>query len=285
MKTVRERNDFHRDGGRHRDHEGHATRIKLVVAYDGTDFRGWAPQQGHRTAQHTLRDAILAVSKQDVELIGASRTDSGAHAQGQVCHFDTTVAIEPDKWPRILNKVLPQDLSVVSSRKVQPNFHSRFSAADRFYRYRISTAPRDPFATRYVHDFGRPLDVAKMREAAQMLVGQHDFVAFTEELDPSVENTTRELYTVDVRQVRDEIQIDIVGTAFLRGMMRRVSGALLEVGRGHRSVEEIEKLLSEGRTELQWPVVLPAKGLCLMRVRYGRHPRDNRGERRNPVGS
>ncbi len=251
-------------------------RIKLVVAYDGTDFSGWAPQSGRRTVQSTLKEAIRRVSGEDVEIIGASRTDSGAHAKGQVCHFDSSVAIDPAKWTSVLNNVMEPDVAIVSSESVDKDFHSRFSVVDRFYRYRIQTAPRDPQRSRYSHTYCRPLDVQKMQEAAKALVGRHDFLAFTEELEPTVENTWRDLFKVDVRQVRDEVWVDVVGTAFLRGMMRRMSGALLEVGRGYRAQEQIGQLLGEAREQLRWPVVLPAKGLCLMRVRYGRQPRDNR---------
>jgi tRNA pseudouridine38-40 synthase len=251
-------------------------RIKLVVSYDGTDFSGWAAQSGRRTVQSTLIEAVRRVSGEDVETIGASRTDSGAHAKGQVCHFDSHVAMEPSRWERVLNKVMEPDIAIVSSEQVSEDFHSRFSVKDRFYRYRIQTAPRDPLRSRFMHTYGRPLDVEKMQEAAKALVGRHNFLAFTEELDSTVENTWRELYQVEVRQVRDEVWVDVVGTAFLRGMMRRMSGALLEVGRGYRPVVEVSRLLTEERSNLQWPVVLPAKGLCLMRVRYGRHPKDNR---------
>jgi tRNA pseudouridine38-40 synthase len=251
-------------------------RIRLLVSYDGTDFRGWAAQRGQRTVQDTIRQAILRVSGEDVEVVGASRTDSGAHAKGQACHFDTTVPIEPAKWARVLNKVLDPDLAVTRSGRVGDDFHSRFSAIDRYYRYRIHTGTRDPLRSRVVHNVWHDLDFGKMRQAAQYLVGEHDFLAFTEELDPGVENTRRTLFSVEVKNHRDEVWIDIVGTAFLRGMMRRMSGALLEVGRGHRPAEEVARLLTEQREELQWPVVLPAKGLCLMHVRYGRRPRDNR---------
>jgi tRNA pseudouridine38-40 synthase len=251
-------------------------RIKLVVSYDGTDFNGWANQSGRRTVQTTLTEAIHQVSAEEVEIIGASRTDSGAHAKAQVCHFDSTVDIEPAKWTRILNNVLPDDLAVVSSRAVSPKFHSRFGALDRFYRYRIMTGPRDALRSRYTHQYGRPLNLPAMQEAAKLIVGEHDFLAFTEELDPSVGNTRRLLYSVNVRQMRDELWVDIVGTAFLRGMMRRISGALLEVGRGKRTIDEVGRLLTTDRDNLQWPVVLPARGLCLMRVRYGRKLRDNR---------
>jgi len=251
-------------------------RIQLVVSYDGTEFCGWAAQSGQRTVQSTLREAVRRVSGEEIEIVGASRTDSGAHAKGQVCHFDSEVNIPPEKWARILNKVLEPDVAVVTSKHVLDSFHSRFSAQDRFYRYRISTGVRDPIRSRFVHEYGRDLEIPKMQLAAKALLGDHDFKAFTEELDPHVENTHRTLFSVDVRQIRDEVWVDVVGTAFLRGMMRRMAGALLEVGRGYRPVEEVGKLLNEERYKLQWPVVLPAKGLCLMRIRYGRHPIDNR---------
>jgi len=251
-------------------------RIQFVVSYDGTEFCGWAAQTGRRTVQSTLREAVRHISGEEIEIVGASRTDSGAHAKGQVCHFDSEVNIEPEKWARIVNRVLEPDIAVIASKQVAETFHSRFSAFDRFYRYRIQTDVRDPLRSRFVHEYGRPLDLPKMREAASYLVGDHDFKAFTEELDSHVENTRRVLYSFEVRQFRDEVWVDVVGTAFLRGMMRRMAGALLEVGRGYRPVEEVGKLLTEERNQLNWPVVLPAKGLCLMRVRYGRYPKDNR---------
>ncbi len=252
-------------------------RIKLVVAYDGTEFSGWAAQKDRRTVHGTLTEAVRQISGEEIEIIGASRTDSGAHARGQVCHFDTQNPMPPEKWAFVLNKRLPVDLSILESKQVKSDFNSRFSAMDRWYRYRILCGQRDPHRTRFAHFYGRSLDVEKMAKAAESLQGSHDFLAFTEELDPSVENTRRELFDVQVSQVRDEVWVDVVGTAFLRGMMRRMAGALFEVGRGHRNVEEVSMLLTqEGQENLQWPVVLPAKGLCLMHVRYGRHPRDIR---------
>ena len=253
-------------------------RIKLVVAYDGTDFRGWAVQRGQRTVLSTLTEAVRQISGEENEIIGASRTDSGAHAKGQVCHFDTNVAVPPHKWQEVINNLLPMDLCVVKSTQVKPDFNSRFSVIDRHYRYRILVGKRDPHRERYCHHYGgRQLDLHKMMEVATILQGSHDFLAFTEEIDGSVTNTNRTLFQFQVRQIRDEVWVDVVGTAFLRGMMRRMSGAVLEVGRGRRPVEEVSRLLvKEERTKLTWPVVLPAKGLCLMGIRYGRHPRDHR---------
>jgi tRNA pseudouridine38-40 synthase len=252
-------------------------RLRLVLSYDGTDFSGWAAQTGRRTVQGTLTEAVRHVSGEEIEITGASRTDSGAHALGQVCHFDTEVPIPLENWVYALNKRLPSDVSVRKAERVSEQFNCRFSALDRHYRYRILTGERDPLRMRFAHFYGRPLDVAKMQAGAALLQGDHDFRAFTEELEPHVLNTRRVLFRFDVKQSRDEVWVDVVGTAFLRGMMRRMAGVLLEVGRGFRSVEEVSRLLDpEERHHLQWPVVLPACGLCLQRIRYGRHPRDNR---------
>lgn len=242
-------------------------RIKLTVAYDGTDFCGWAAQTGRRTVQSTLIEAVRRVSGEDTEIVGASRTDSGAHAKGQVCHFDTGTPIEPARWVQALNRVLAPDVAVCKAAKVSQRFHARFCASDRWYRYRIATGDRDPFADRYAHWLGRPLDIEAMRTAAGELVGEHDFRRLTAELDPLVRNCVRELRSVEVSEVGNEVRIDVVGTAFLRGMMRRIAGLLLEVGRSQRAAEDARRLL-QGKGHL--PPVLPAQGLTLMRVRYSR---------------
>ncbi|MFI5385190.1 MAG: tRNA pseudouridine(38-40) synthase TruA [Fimbriimonadales bacterium] len=251
-------------------------RITFVVAYDGTDFCGWAASAGHRTIQGVLTEAVRSVINEDVEIVGASRTDSGAHARGQVCHFDTHVPIAPEKWPLVINRVLPSDVAVRRASRVADDFNSRFCAEDRWYRYRIKTVRRDPFASRYAHDHGRELDVEAMRRAAKLLEGKHDFRAFTEDLQPHIDNTVRTMRRVSVREGQGEVRIEIGGTAFLRGMMRRMSGALLEVGSRKRKVDTVAALLSDARASLPWPVVLPAKGLCLMRIRYGNPPVDHR---------
>ncbi|HMS55334.1 MAG TPA: tRNA pseudouridine(38-40) synthase TruA [Fimbriimonadaceae bacterium] len=251
-------------------------RIKFVVQYDGTDFRGWAAQSGQRTVQSTLTETVRKVSGEDVEITGASRTDSGAHARMQVCHFDSSVGIEPANWSKALNPVLPKDLAVLSSRQVPLSFDSRFSAESRWYRYRIANGNRRPLEMRYAHHEWRTLDVTRMQLASEMLVGKHDFRAFTEELDPWIDNTTRRLYSVEVRDRGSEVWIDIVGTAFLRGMMRRISGCLMEIGLGKRPMSDIETMfLNPSDPGIHLPTVLPAKGLTLMKVKYGKK-RDNR---------
>lgn len=217
-----------------------------------------------------MTDAVRQVSGEEIEIIGASRTDSGAHAKGQVCHFDTRVPIAVDRWADAINRLLPRDVCVVRAQAVPKTFHARFSAWDRWYRYRIHVGDRDPERSRFVHWTWHRLDAEKMNRWAQGLVGEHDFRAYSEELDAEA-NAVREIFKLTVTERSDEVHIDVVATAYVRGMMRRISGALVEVGRGKRNPEDIAGLLSiEKRDSLQWPVVLPASGLCLRRIRYGR---------------
>lgn len=252
-------------------------RIQLIVAYDGTDYRGFAAQADQRTVQRTLTEAIRRVTGEVNEIIGASRTDSGAHAKGQSIHFDTQAGTPIHRWKPVLNRMLPNDLKVIDANDVDTAFHARFCAHRRRYRYDILRTNDDPFRARFAYAVGNlSLDLTKMQEAASLFVGTHDFRAFTEELDPTVENTVRLLDSVNVSSSGDEIHIDIEGTAFLRGMMRRISGFLWEVARGQRPAEDAAVLLSEARSSLQWPVVLPARGLCLEQVVYLDPPVDCR---------
>jgi tRNA pseudouridine38-40 synthase len=190
-----------------------------------------------------------------------------------VCHFDTETPFPDEKWVHVLNQELPHDLAVVKADRVDPLFHSRFWALHRYYQYRIQVGVRDPLRNRQVFSYPKSLDFEAMKEAAKALPGTHDFLAFSQLVDPK-KSTVRRLHTVELSQVRDEIRIDIVGSAFVRGMMRRISGALWDIGRGARPVEEIANLLTErDKRTIKWPTVLPARGLCLMKVSYGRHPK------------
>lgn len=247
-------------------------RIQLTVSYEGTDFRGWAAQKGQRTVQSTLKYAVRQVSGEDCEIIGASRTDGGAHAIGQCCHFDIENKIPIERWAYALNRVLPDDLVVRKCQARSKRFHSRFSAVDRWYRYRVLIGERDPHRARFCHWYWDEVDVDLMNFVAQNLVGSHDFRGFSEEMAPE-SNTVRQLLKIAVTRRKNEVHVDVCAQAFIRGMMRRISGGLLEIGRGARTPDEFTGLLNaQQRNELQWPVVLPAKGLTLMRIRYGGRP-------------
>lgn len=255
-------------------------RIRLDVAYDGADFCGWAAQREQRTVLSTLTEAVRQISGEENEIIGASRTDSGANALGQVCHFDSDCTIPPERWKLALNPLLPSDVRVLRSRKVHPEFHSRFWAIDRHYRYRFLSRKEDPLRARQVFVTPAILDWKLMNQSVQYTVGKHDFQRFSQKLDRRV-NTVREVFSAEVRKVRDEIWLDVVGSAFVKGMMRRIAGALFEIGRGKEEPEYIRALLEAGKNrKMQLPPVLPASGLTLMRIRYGRHPSE-RARKRN----
>lgn len=233
-----------------------------------------------------MTEGIRQVSGEDVEIVGASRTDSGAHAKGQVCHFDTEWTVPVERVTRIVNKRLPEDVCVVSAEVVDPEFHSRFWALSRTYQYRLATGARDPRRARYVHWTGRALDAGKMHEAAQKFVGSHDFLAFSHMLEDG-QPTRRTIYRIGVEQVRDEVRLTVEGSSFVRGMMRRIAGSLNEIGRGRKDEDWIEELLqAENKDGLKWPPHLPASGLTLMKVSYGRHPSERkfRSDRQAPEG-
>ena len=244
------------------------SRIKLTIAYDGTDFCGFAPQQEVRTVHGALTEGVFRATGEQVEIVGASRTDGGAHALGACAHFDSANPMSAETWRLVLNKVLPEDCRIVLSEAVGDEFHARFSATSRVYRYRFLLNEFDPFRRRYAHVYWRELDIDAMKKASQALTGEHDFRGYTEEVGPDVLNTTRTLHQVDIEAVGDEVHLTVQGTAFLRGMMRRMAGMLFEIGRGHRPVDDCARLLTKERERMQWPVVLPAKGLTLMEVRY-----------------
>lgn len=243
-------------------------RIRLSVAYDGTDFCGFAPQRDQRTVHGTLKEAVRRATGEDVEIVGASRTDGGAHALGASVHFDTVNPMPAETWRLVLNRVLPEDCRIRKSEEVDEDFHARFSATSRVYRYRYLLEEGDPFRRRYAHVYWDDLNLEAMQKAAVELVGSHDFRGYTEEVGPEILNTTRTLHAVGLERSGDEVLFTVQGTAFLRGMMRRMAGMLFEIGRSHRPVVDAARLLTEERDRMQWPVVLPAKGLTLMEVRY-----------------
>lgn len=209
------------------------------------------------------------ISGEESEIIGASRTDSGAHARGQSCHFDCGVNLPVEKWAQVLNRQLPNDIVIVRARNVPDHFNARFSARWRTYRYQIAEA-KDAFQLRTAHWEPRALNLAEVQKAAEYLVGEHDFRWFSEQCQ-DVENTVRILRYVKVSRHGNNVWIDIRGNAFVRGMMRRIAGGLLEVGLKRRPPEDIRRLLHlKHREDMTPPVVLPAHGLTLLRVSY--HP-------------
>jgi tRNA pseudouridine38-40 synthase len=243
------------------DPGGGLVRVRLDIAYDGTDFSGWATQPGRRTVQGVLSEALTRVVRVPATLTVAGRTDAGVHASGQVAHTDLPVVPEP----RRLNGVLPPDVRVVGATAVPVEFDARFSALWRRYVYRICDGVANPLRRRYVLGWPRPLDVAAMVRAAGKLVGEHDFVAFCRHREGAT--SVRQLVSFDVARDHAEIVCTVQADAFCHAMVRSLIGALLAVGEGRRDEAWPASLLE--RTDRAGEVSVAAPhGLTLVAVGY-----------------
>jgi len=243
-------------------------RIMLVVQYDGTDYAGFQIQPDQPTIQGELEKALAEVEGTETRVTGASRTDAGVHALGQIATLETENPIPVPNLVRALNDHLPPAITVPEGTEVASAFHPCYSASGKLYSYRILNRPAgSPFITRYAWHVPDPvLDVAKMQEAAAILCGQHDFAAFAS-AGGKVENTVRDIFRFDVERHRDILEVHIEGNGFLYQMVRNMVGTLVEVGSGRCDAEEVAKLLqSRDRTLVGAPA--PPQGLCLVRVYY-----------------
>jgi tRNA pseudouridine38-40 synthase len=265
------------------------TRLRLDISYDGTDFAGWAVQPGLRTVSGVLTDALRTLLRHDVRLVVAGRTDAGVHATGQVAHLDADVAAlhaltprdhadDPDPAAagrlgmlRRLAGLLPPDLRVRAVTAAPDGFDARFSALRRHYRYRIGTADWgvEPADRRFVLARRRTLDVGAMTLAARALVGLHDFHAFSRPREGAT--TIRDLQSLEVRQVGDEVRIDVTADAFCHSMVRALVGSLLAVGELRLPAGRPGELLAARERTSAFPVV-PPHGLTLRRVDYPSDP-------------
>lgn len=242
------------------------TTLKLVLAYDGTGFRGWARQPGQRTVQGVLEEALARMLGSAPRLSVAGRTDAGVHAAGQVVSFEAEV--DPDRLLRGLNGMLAPEIVVRSARRARDGFDARRSAVAREYRYRISTAPvPDPFTARYVWHRPGPLSVGRMRRAARLLEGEHDFASFCRPAGRGA-STVRRLERLAVRRSGDLVEVRARAGAFLHQMVRSLVGTLVDVGEGRMEPEAMPEVLA-ARSRAAAGRVAPPHGLTLERVLYG----------------
>ncbi|MDK8882380.1 tRNA pseudouridine(38-40) synthase TruA [Corynebacterium striatum] len=256
-------------------------RLRLDLAYDGTDFHGWARQKGDlRTVQGVLEDNLSMILRHDVELTVAGRTDAGVHSAGQVAHFDVppealeqrSIDGDPAKLVRRLAKLLPEDVRVHACTAAPEGFDARFSALQRHYVYRITTHPRGALPTRArdTAQWPKPVDIDAMQEAATTLVGLHDFAAFCKAKPHAT--TIRDLHSfewVDVSTPTEPqlYEARVSADAFCWSMVRSLVGCCLRVGEGARDVDFAAAMLAESQRSSQIPLA-PAKGLSLVRVDY-----------------
>ena len=246
--------------------------IKLIVAYDGTDFSGFQRQANARSVQQELESALEPIEGKHVTVAGAGRTDAGVHALGQVASIKLSNAIPTADLVQAMNARLSEDVRVLSANEVDAGFHARFSASGKVYRYRISnTAFISPFERRFAVHISRPLDLAAMRDAARRLVGEHDFSCFqakSEKVRGSVRTVARSEWSEEPLPEGGRLLIyDIAGSGFLKYMVRNVVGTLVEVGDGRRTPASIDELLAS-KTRASAGPTAPPQGLYLVRVDY-----------------
>lgn len=236
--------------------------ILLEVAYDGSAFSGWATQRDARTVEDTLRGAIAAVDPKATPPRGASRTDAGVHALGQLAAFDASVVMPARGWVLTLNQHLPDEVAVRSARPVSVDFRPRFASKKKRYRYELTLDKvRDPLLRNIAWRIGYDMDMAKLEREARAIVGTHDFAAFRAAGDER-EVTTRTIYDVSVRQVGIRVSITIEGSAFLYNMVRILVGTLVDVARGNLEEGAIARALA-GKDRALAGQTAPAHGLVL----------------------
>ena len=241
--------------------------IKLTIEYDGGSYHGWQRQPDSATVQETIEKALAKVLQEKVNLIGASRTDAGVHARGQVANLKTESKIPLRNLKAALNSLLPEDIVIKSCLRVGDDFHARYGAKSKFYRYTILNRPlSSPFVRKYVYFFPHPLDTQAMKKAAKHLVGRHDFSSFRG-TGTMRKNCIRTIKKLRVTSRNNFIYIDMEADGFLYNMARTVAGTLLEVGRRKISPQDIKKIL-QAKDRRRAGSTLPPHGLCLVKVKY-----------------
>jgi tRNA pseudouridine38-40 synthase len=245
--------------------------LKLTVEYDGTEFSGYQRQgQGERTVQSVLEETLKhLVPREDMMLYGAGRTDIGVHALGQIVSFQTESSLPLERWAIALNSLLPPDTAIAKAEEAAPEFHARFSAKQRTYGYLIWTRrTRSAIWGRYSLHYRGDLDVSLMRQAAQSLVGVHDFAAFARYGGNPGRTTVRDLRRLSVRRVPNGLLVTATANGFLRAMVRNLVGGLIAVGSGKAQIETLTTILAT-RDRVLNPIAPAApQGLCLLRVDY-----------------
>ena len=242
-------------------------RVKMVVAYDGTNYSGWQLQKNAVTIEQKLNEALFDLLGEEIQVTGASRTDAGVHSLGNVCVFDTNTRMPAEKICYALNTRLPEDIVVQSSCEVDADFHPRAGKSAKTYEYRILNRDfRDPTRRLDTYFYHYDLDVEAMQRAAAFLEGEHDFKSFAS-VHAQVETTVRTIYHCTVKKDEDIIRIRVSGNGFLYNMVRIIAGTLIEVGAGKRKPEEILEMLEKADRQVSGPTA-PACGLTRIGIEY-----------------
>ena len=242
-------------------------RVKLIVEYDGTAYSGWQRQKNAPSVQQTLEEAFLSLTGENVTMQGAGRTDAGVHAMGQTVHFDTNCTIPAEKICFAINTKLPPDIRVRSSAEAAPRFHATLDATGKHYRYVIYNAKHaNAILSRYSAHIYYALDEAKMQEAANALIGEHDFIAYSS-TGSDIKTSVRRIFDIKVTRQGDYVVIDVFGNGFLYNMARAMAGTVVYAAEGKIKPSEIREILESGNRTAAGPTVPPG-GLYMTHLWY-----------------
>lgn len=242
-------------------------RICLTVAYDGTNYHGWQYQDNAETIEGELNKCLQQLLHEEIEVIGASRTDAGVHALCNIAVFDTASGIPAEKFAYALNQLLPEAIRIRKSMQVAPDFHPRKTKTEKTYEYHIDCEEfPNPLKQRYAYFTYTPLDEMLMQEGAQFLIGEHDFTSFCSVNSTALTNI-RTITKISVKRKKEDITISVTGNGFLYNMVRIIAGTLMEVGRNKYPPEIIKDILERKDRTYAGPTA-PACGLCLVSYQF-----------------
>lgn len=241
--------------------------LRFTMSYDGTEYHGFQIQKEAVTIEGVLRDAVYNLTGEKVDIIGCGRTDAGVHAINYTFNFKTNSMIPCDKFPIALNTVTPEDITILSCEEVSDDFHSRFCAKNKTYRYVIHNSKfKNPFMNRYAYHYKHKLDIEKMMIAKSYIIGTHDFTCFMAQ-GSVVRDTVRTVYSIDIIKEDEKIIIDVCGNGFLYNMVRIIVGTLIGAGNGKLQPHEIKNII-ESKNRENAGMTVPPNGLYLKEVVY-----------------
>lgn len=243
--------------------------LKFTMSYDGTDYHGFQIQKEDLTIEKILKDAVFNLTGENVDIVGCGRTDAGVHAINYTFNFKTNSKIPCDKFPVAFSTVLPSDISVLNCEEASDDFHSRFSAVKKTYKYIIYKGKiRNPFYDRYSYHYKFPLNIENMKKAAVKIEGEKDFKCFMAQGSP-IKDTVRTIYDISIKENGDILEIEVTGNGFLYNMVRIIVGTLLSVGSGKTDFNDIDGIIESKKRE-NAGMTVPPQGLFLKEVYYGK---------------
>ncbi len=240
-------------------------RIKCTVSYDGSKFKGWQIQNTHRTVQGEIHKALKNICQTEIIIHGSGRTDGKVHGRNQIFHFDTEKNLDCNRWKQAINHFLPNDIYIKKVELVDEEFHSRYSAKGKEYRYYVNVGEYDPFTTNYIFQLNRPLDVELMQEGANIFIGEHDFASYCSY--DQLGTTVRKIYEFEVTKENEIVCFRVKGNGFRRYMVRHLVGGLIQLGQHRIGIDRLATML-ESNGEIKCLFKAKPQGLYLQEVEY-----------------